>query len=1124
MKKIVIIILFLFICYYCYSQTYHSGTISNDEIWHAVDNPHICTDDILVSSSLKPTLNLEPGVLVKFDPGVKMTIGHGSSSLYAGGLKAVGNQSDPIIFTSNTATPASGDWGFIHYNNHCLDDSCRIEHAFIEYGGSATSDYGLRISNTPVIVKSVTFQYNAGCGIKINNFSDSQRPTIANCTFSENTEYPIEIYANDLMALGTGNTYSSNGTDEIYVYGDNVKDNQDWTSQGIPLYISFDIDIWTSGCVTVNILYGSVLKFEEGTRLYVGHGSSSLYLGCLNATGVQFLGSVDSLGHWKGLIFDNFTQGGTLSGCLIKNAGWGSSENRSVFFKTNSSCTQQTITGCQITNGKGDGVYLEDGARPMLSGNTISGNTDYPLSIYVNDVGCIGSNNDFTANGIDKIKVRNGSVDESQTWFNHGVPYELSNSITIYSSLDPHLKILPGCIIQLKDGDNIKIGHPSSGAYLGSLEAHDVIFTRAEIGNVHSGIIFDKYSVDTLCVLTDCIVEYGGYSDTYNAGIIITQSAPTLDHVTFRNNNKFGLRISDISEGTNKPTMKNCRFYNNGEHPINIYASELSCLKENNIYSGNNPDRIYVHGDYIEYDNEWINQGIPFEINGNITVSSSHHPHLIINSGIELLFNTDKYINIGHASSSIYRASMYANGVRFAGINPTPGDWQGIRFLNYTNDDDCELNKCHVEGADDNIYFTYSYGIVKDCIIRNAQNYGIYCRGSTANVSIYKCSIYNNDVGIHCNNNANPLIGGDTGNANSIINNASYGVQNISTSVTVDATYNWWGHATGPYNATTNPDGLGNPVSDYVDYGNYLTTPLSEAPSLFDLLSPAKGDTLWSFDSILDWETSIDPTPNDTVKYRLVLSTSSKDNYVVKETIDDISTSHFLLSESIINDDTRYWWQVTAYDLYGLETNCNQSDWYFDVFVIEPPDNFTLISPANQATVYETSVLLTWNAANDPDPGDDIYYTVYLDETASFSDPDSAVTLETGVYTPFCEPGNLFYWTVKATDSYGLSTYSGMRSFYVDPSAGPRPPSWITINKNGNDFDLTWEISPGSDSFTIEHSTDPYSGFTYLGTSDTNSYTHVSAAQTYTESYYRIIAIDNDLVLFWRDLSGNRLE
>ncbi|MCK4941592.1 T9SS type A sorting domain-containing protein, partial [candidate division WOR-3 bacterium] len=48
---------------------------------------------------------------------------------------------------------------------------------------------------------------------------------------------------------------------------------------------------------------------------------------------------------------------------------------------------------------------------------------------------------------------------------------------------------------------------------------------------------------------------------------------------------------------------------------------------------------------------------------------------------------------------------------------------------------------------------------------------------------------------------------------------------NIDPSVTVNADSNWWGHASGPYHPTTNPSGLGDSVSDYVDFDPWLTGP-----------------------------------------------------------------------------------------------------------------------------------------------------------------------------------------------------------------------------------------------------------------------------------------------------------
>lgn len=60
-----------------------------------------------------------------------------------------------------------------------------------------------------------------------------------------------------------------------------------------------------------------------------------------------------------------------------------------------------------------------------------------------------------------------------------------------------------------------------------------------------------------------------------------------------------------------------------------------------------------------------------------------------------------------------------------------------------------------------------------------------------------------------------------TAHYNSIFGNELYGVSNVG-AVAVNATYNWWGHATGPYHETTNPDGEGDEVSDNVIFDPWL--------------------------------------------------------------------------------------------------------------------------------------------------------------------------------------------------------------------------------------------------------------------------------------------------------------
>jgi putative cell wall-binding protein len=61
---------------------------------------------------------------------------------------------------------------------------------------------------------------------------------------------------------------------------------------------------------------------------------------------------------------------------------------------------------------------------------------------------------------------------------------------------------------------------------------------------------------------------------------------------------------------------------------------------------------------------------------------------------------------------------------------------------------------------------------------------------------------------------------------NSIAGWTTDGVANVGTTGgTVDATDNWWGSASGPYNAATNASGTGSPVSTHVSYRPWLTAP-----------------------------------------------------------------------------------------------------------------------------------------------------------------------------------------------------------------------------------------------------------------------------------------------------------
>ncbi len=205
---------------------------------------------------------------------------------------------------------------------------------------------------------------------------------------------------------------------------------------------------------------------------------------------------------------------------------------------------------------------------------------------------------------------------------------------------------------------------------------------------------------------------------------------------------------------------------------------------------------------------------------------------------------------------------------------PVAGSWNGI-VVDKNNTGNVSLNFAHIRYADNGVYKAYSGSFamtgcvvtnsesngvwmsfsedtntISECILNSNGNQGIAILDNSGNVTVSGCSVSNNGEkgiwisdlvpgvpksiivtnctisnngksGIECDGGADPLIGGSAENRNNIYGNTAFGVNNLSADITVTATYNCWGSLTGPYHSS-NEAGKGNPVSDNVDYGNYV--------------------------------------------------------------------------------------------------------------------------------------------------------------------------------------------------------------------------------------------------------------------------------------------------------------
>lgn len=76
---------------------------------------------------------------------------------------------------------------------------------------------------------------------------------------------------------------------------------------------------------------------------------------------------------------------------------------------------------------------------------------------------------------------------------------------------------------------------------------------------------------------------------------------------------------------------------------------------------------------------------------------------------------------------------------------------------------------------------------------------------------------------------------------NQFVGVTSYGIQNTDTVRTVNGQNNWWGDATGPSGQGA---GSGVPVSQYVNFSNWLSEPVSQAQGIFNVIAQRRSGSM----------------------------------------------------------------------------------------------------------------------------------------------------------------------------------------------------------------------------------------------------------------------------------------
>ncbi|MCD6573662.1 MAG: right-handed parallel beta-helix repeat-containing protein, partial [Thermoplasmata archaeon] len=340
--------------------------------------------------------------------------------------------------------------------------------------------------------------------------------------------------------------------------------------------------------------------------------------------------------------------------------------------------------------------------------------------------------------------------------------------------------------------------------------------------------------------LSNFTVKHSG-SNSEDAGIEIYH----CHNITIRDVNVSENEIGMFIKYSSDNTVSNNNICNNGEEGILLEGADIAgyytvnnSIRQNTLL--NNTGRgikitLYCENNLIfdnicnnnGYDGIYVGEDYNY-IKNNTCSNNTYY-------GIHLLSNNNDVAN----------NSCYSNlrGIYFEGSdynhvhnNTCSHNQYGI-FVNLDSKGNNISNNICVNNSIAGIYIYDANNNIIENGMYSFNGCGIWLNKSSDNTIRY-ADITLNREGVKVAGSFSGIIL----HYNNISGNKKYGINNTAT-VTINAEHNWWGDATGPYDPSNdtatgglyNPTGLGDNVTDYVDYYPWWDSPSgSILPSIND--------------------------------------------------------------------------------------------------------------------------------------------------------------------------------------------------------------------------------------------------------------------------------------------------
>ena len=786
------------------------------------------------------SLIIDPGVVIKCRNYYSMITANGT-------LTGIGTQEEPIVFThiaddgfgNPRDSQNDGTQSITNSNSGRLAlyglNTSKIKNWKIHYAGYNSDNWPIYVSKGNIV---------ENCEIKNSYrgiyFSDNAQ--ILNNSFVNIDSYPLGRLINQGNPVLFGNTINNVANVGILIVGfgtdsPTIKSMDFAGFTNVAYIVETSLTIPAGNVVSVD--QGVVIKFQPGTGFIVngalkaiGKKNNKIILtsmkddspsGDSNNDGTA---TMPAPGDWDGIDFSGTASDieNILINCEFRYSGYpGTSKNAAVRI---TDC-RVVLDSIRINFSNKCALAIYGAANPVITNSQFYNLSDAP--IYMD----MFSNPTFTGNKVANVP-RIGLLIHGQT-INGTVPVRsFAGYDTITYIIEEHITVTGQLIIPA--GLTFK----GSGVWdiRGRLDVQGttqkpVVFTAQEDdmygnpkdtqqngnttpGNGGNYFVFYDASND-LSTIDHALFRY---SASYP--VQMTNASPKILNTTFENIAYPGISLSASST----PSVNGCTFHN-VQFPFETSLVTYPASTTGNIISGTTGKAIRITPETLNRDVTLIRrdfggiENIPYVFQ-NYTVGTN--AILTISPGVVCKFMQNGYLNIhnglvasggGTLDSTIvftsdlddyYGGDTYGDG----SANQAGKDyWDGIYFFNESIDDDCILKNCILKNG--SYYDDYQPTVNRGAITLN-----------NASPTLVNCLFKDDSHGIVSFNISLPKITNcdfiDMYHGFDFFDHG-YAVWNQSsanTTITAEGCY--WNSYTGPRNATSNPGGQGEWVSDGVDF------------------------------------------------------------------------------------------------------------------------------------------------------------------------------------------------------------------------------------------------------------------------------------------------------------------